>query len=912
MTITCTRTVLAFAILSLALTSQAATYYVSNSGNDTNNGTSQATAWQTIGRVNQISGSLQPGDKVLFQRGGLFRGKLTISSSGTAANKIEVGAYGSGDQPVISGSIAVANWTVQSGNIWRAPVSQAVKQVYVNGQLMEIARYPNTGWLRVDQGTTTTLTDAAITQPTGTWNGATAVIRTTQWSYDTAFVTAQNGSTLTHTSTGNNLGALSWGYFLRNKLSMLDAPNEWFYDGAAGYLYLQCPGNVNPNNLLVEAAVLDNAIYVSYQRQHIKISEIAMRHNTAASLRLAVSTNLEAMNCTITDTWQGIYSTGNGQNFHHNTIRRTYGTGVYLIDNNTQFNDNILEEIAMQPGLGEKDWGYIGFRCNGTGMIVQRNRLTDIGYIGMTVEQNSLVEQNVIKRAMRILNDGGGIALESADGMIIRDNIVMDLVGNVESCAPEYHNSFPMCHGIYFGNYSNKNTLVQRNTVTNCSVSGIHVDHTMVSSGNQIKDNILFNNLIQLSLSDYSNYNGPGATAPYYVPSFNTVYSGNILYAVTKDQLCMQQLHVYGANWVDFGTFSNNMYYAPYNDRSIFLHNHNTTEQRTFTLERWQSEWNEDLGSTRSPLHLEDKAVTEIFGTNPVPNSTFASNVNGWGGWPTQALLTHDQTHLDAGCLKVDFSNNASSNVFTLKHNTLIPVQNGQWYRMKFSIVSTLFGEVEVGFKGQTQLAGLEMEGRNHVTFDTGRRDATFYFQSTISDQGSCSFANTYTEGTYFLDNVQLDRVSVIDLDPFEKQQLLINDQGVSQSYTLDGCWSDLHGGLYNGAVTLPAYTSVVLVKEPEGSCMTTGVEASEAQADGSSNSLYPNPVSRGSELNLLPGAGAQRMVRGFTMNGELVWEERIDAGIRVIGLPADLGPGAYVVQITEGDRRAQQRLIVL
>ncbi|MBK7385107.1 MAG: T9SS type A sorting domain-containing protein [Flavobacteriales bacterium] len=469
-----------------------------------------------------------------------------------------------------------------------------------------------------------------------------------------------------------------------------------------------------------------------------------------------------------------------------------------------------------------------------------------------------------------------------------------------------------MCHGIYFGNYSNKNTLVQRNTVTNCSVSGIHVDHTMVSSGNQIKDNILFNNLIQLSLSDYSNYNGPGATAPYYVPSFNTVYSGNILYAVTKDQLCMQQLHVYGANWVDFGTFSNNMYYAPYNDRSIFLHNHNTTEQRTFTLERWQSEWNEDLGSTRSPLHLEDKAVTEIFGTNPVPNSTFASNVNGWGGWPTQALLTHDQTHLDAGCLKVDFSNNASSNVFTLKHNTLIPVQNGQWYRMKFSIVSTLFGEVEVGFKGQTQLAGLEMEGRNHVTFDTGRRDATFYFQSTISDQGSCSFANTYTEGTYFLDNVQLDRVSVIDLDPFEKQQLLINDQGVSQSYTLDGCWSDLHGGLYNGAVTLPAYTSVVLVKEPEGSCMTTGVEASEAQADGSSNSLYPNPVSRGSELNLLPGAGAQRMVRGFTMNGELVWEERIDAGIRVIGLPADLGPGAYVVQITEGDRRAQQRLIVL
>ena len=208
-----TRQIAATAALLLTIASHAATYYISPTGSDSNNGTSQSTPWQTIGRVNQVAGSLQPGDKILFQRGGLYRGKLTLSSSGTASNKIEVGAYGSGALPVISGSVAVPNWTVHSGNLWRASIAQAVKQVYVDGALMQIARYPNTGWLRIDQGSTTSLTDTELAQAPGSLTGATAVIRTTQWSYDTAFVSAHNGNTLTHTSTGNNLGSLHWGYF---------------------------------------------------------------------------------------------------------------------------------------------------------------------------------------------------------------------------------------------------------------------------------------------------------------------------------------------------------------------------------------------------------------------------------------------------------------------------------------------------------------------------------------------------------------------------------------------------------------------------------------------------------------------------------------------------------------------------
>ena len=92
--------------------------------------------------MNQLGSSLHAGDAVPFQRGGKYRGKLNITVSGTAAAKIEIGAYGTVARPIISGSAAVTNWTVHNGNVQRAAITQPVKHVFVNGQLMTLTRYP--------------------------------------------------------------------------------------------------------------------------------------------------------------------------------------------------------------------------------------------------------------------------------------------------------------------------------------------------------------------------------------------------------------------------------------------------------------------------------------------------------------------------------------------------------------------------------------------------------------------------------------------------------------------------------------------------------------------------------------------------------------------------------------------------
>jgi hypothetical protein len=83
------------------------TFYVSPTGNDSNNGLSSASAWQTIARVNQqAAAGLQPGQQILFQGGATFSGNLALGSqdSGAAGNPVTIGTYGSGAATLSAGT----------------------------------------------------------------------------------------------------------------------------------------------------------------------------------------------------------------------------------------------------------------------------------------------------------------------------------------------------------------------------------------------------------------------------------------------------------------------------------------------------------------------------------------------------------------------------------------------------------------------------------------------------------------------------------------------------------------------------------------------------------------------------------------------------------------------------------------
>lgn len=91
-------------------------HYVSNNGNDDNDGLTPQTAWKTIDKINQVE--LGKGDAVLFERGGIFRGCVLAKSS------ITYSAYGVGEKPIITSSpengAGKEKWTLLEGtkNIW--------------------------------------------------------------------------------------------------------------------------------------------------------------------------------------------------------------------------------------------------------------------------------------------------------------------------------------------------------------------------------------------------------------------------------------------------------------------------------------------------------------------------------------------------------------------------------------------------------------------------------------------------------------------------------------------------------------------------------------------------------------------------------------------------------------------------
>ncbi|MBN2773446.1 MAG: carbohydrate binding domain-containing protein, partial [Prolixibacteraceae bacterium] len=113
------------AIMLTSLTANSTNYYVSNSGNDSNSGTSTSTPWKSLDKVNSFNFS--PGDKIYFKKGDKWFGQLR-PRSGNSSARITYGAYGSGSKPLLHQAVelnSTGNWVNEGSNIWTSASSGA-------------------------------------------------------------------------------------------------------------------------------------------------------------------------------------------------------------------------------------------------------------------------------------------------------------------------------------------------------------------------------------------------------------------------------------------------------------------------------------------------------------------------------------------------------------------------------------------------------------------------------------------------------------------------------------------------------------------------------------------------------------------------------------------------------------------
>lgn len=375
------------------------TYYVAPTGNDGNVGT-LAQPFRTIQHCATVAIA---GDTCLI-RAGTYPETVTPANSGTPGNPIIFAPY-QNESVTISGLDRIEGWTRHSGNIWRAAMPWTVydpadnphstDQIFVDGQLMNEARWPNisanrqrellrTNMARATTGRALNDRDGEYTAsglsafPANFWQGAkinflpglTAIATTCD-------VTGNSGSTVNFSCPPNTFASernfyTPWEgnrFFLWGKYEALNTGSEWYRDDASATLYLWAPASADPNTRLVEAKRRIWAFDLR-NREHIQINGLNI-------LGASINTNANSRNLVIDEIvasyiWHFInfrangsantsgffYMSGkggiilNGENnvLSNSLIRYSAANGVTLRGQNNQVINNIVQNSGYMAG----------------------------------------------------------------------------------------------------------------------------------------------------------------------------------------------------------------------------------------------------------------------------------------------------------------------------------------------------------------------------------------------------------------------------------------------------------------------------------------------------------------------------------------------------------------------------------
>jgi hypothetical protein len=457
------------------------TYYVSNAGDDNDDGLTPDTAFATVAKVNALD--LQPGDQVLFACGDVWRAEpLVISKSGTEAAPITFGSYPANcaDQPLLSGAQPISGWSVHSDSIYMADLSAGdnagkfaygLNQLFQGGERLPFGRWPNLdtnadgGYSTVDGAPSANqLIDNDL--PASDWTGAALHIKTERWMIVNREVTASGGQTLTlNDGVSCRGGCTGWGYFLNNHLATLDQEGEWYYDAGTNCVYLYSP--IGPPSGIEGAAILEDAadsrlggimLGGSSPVSYVIVENLAVEDwfnygiSAPGSLKGDIYHHITVRDCTVKDvetaairlsTW--IWSADNGRDglrgghhmtFTNNILDGANHFGLTGFFHTSTIQDNEIKNVGLVKNMGKSGMGcgFTGASCteNGDGIrirtylvedsghsnVVRYNHIERTGYNGMDVfGPDNLIEYNIIERPCYSKGDCGGVRTFGSDSL---------------------------------------------------------------------------------------------------------------------------------------------------------------------------------------------------------------------------------------------------------------------------------------------------------------------------------------------------------------------------------------------------------------------------------------------------------------------------------------------------------------
>ncbi len=591
--------------------SRAATYYISNSGNDSNTGLIAAQAWKTLAKVN--SWTFKPGDQILFQRGSTFYGSLTVKNSGTASNPITYGAYGTGEKPVITGFTTVTGWTSEGGGIYSKVITSegATNMVIVDGVQCAIGRYPNNSFLTYEAcNTNISIVDNEL-QSSPNWTGAEVVIKKNGFNIDRCLITNHTGNVLTYTNLGGTGNATAgYGYFIQNDLRTLDQFGEWYHDINTGRFYVYF-GVENPNSHVIKVATINKIITNTSGYDYIIIDGISISGSIYSTIDFITSSdNCSIRNCYIAFSGiDGIRLTGSSETIDSNIISNCNVGGIAIgasgKTNNIVSNNQITNCNLLDGQKKANDSGFSfpsGILAAYGECLIQYNRIENVGYNGMHVGGiNQLIKNNRINNVVMRLRDGGAIYTNgTTTNFIIDGNIISNSIGNSDGTPA----LIPTGEGIYLDEYCDGVT-VKNNTIFNCSNNGIKLHK---AHNNIIQDNTSFGNGFQIIFENHESADN----------LHDNVVTGNKFIA-KSGQYALRFYNAYNSTAI--GTLNNNYYARPVDDDDVFTTYLIGVGTSTKTLTDWKTFSSQDANSLGSPITVSSDSDIYFY-YNPTKNDS--------------------------------------------------------------------------------------------------------------------------------------------------------------------------------------------------------------------------------------------------------------------------------------------------
>ncbi|MGJ8641661.1 MAG: Ig-like domain-containing protein [Opitutaceae bacterium] len=283
-----------------------ADYYVATNGSDSNAGSlSQPLA--TVQKAVDLAG---PGSTI-YIRGGSYHEQVDLSGvAGTEEMPITLTPY-NGETVTFDGTTTISsNWTQDSGNVYKTTLSEDITQLFVDDQIMTLARFPNAlvwsdeMWdarTKKQNNSGRYVNGADIVGETGvSFEGCVGLFNFGAYATNIALVSSHvAGSNDFDYAPTSGIYRTTDDYFLEGGVdgaerALLDIAQEWAYDESTKTLYLWADDGQNPNGRQIAGKVQSVAIIGDASTQNIVLDGLDF---FATTFQFTSSDGITIQNC---------------------------------------------------------------------------------------------------------------------------------------------------------------------------------------------------------------------------------------------------------------------------------------------------------------------------------------------------------------------------------------------------------------------------------------------------------------------------------------------------------------------------------------------------------------------------------------------------------------------------------------